>query len=238
MAPTTPDERRREAYRKALFPNQPSPFVRKFLKGIVNFLGLPGKFFKGPPRPGEASKLTEAPKIQSIQPVRLEIDLIKRQSNQFLPIPATYANQDNSPQPGTVAGIVLGVVAGVLLILWLLYTVFNAGGGPSGGASEVEVVRRPSASQRRSRRSETRSEVIEVRENRARTPPPRRHREQIIVEETRRQSMPPPMEREDDIVEVIEEHSPPPRRSRRGSGYRNVEPDEFAGGRRSMRHVR
>ena len=52
--------------------------------------------------------------------------------------------------------------------------------------------------------------------------------------------MPPPVEREDDIVEVIEEHSPPPRErrgSRRVSGYRNVDPNEFGGGRRPMRHV-
>lgn len=180
-------------------------------------------------------------------PINTSILLSKRQ-NQILAIPTTYAGLNEGPQPGAVAGIVIGSVAGFLLILWLLYTCF--GGGFGGGRTEVveeEIVRRHSRSPRR---SHSHSETIEIK-SRSRSPPPRRERERIIVEETRRVSRPPPEpepepEPIDDIVEVIEEHSvsddrPPPSRktSKRQSGYRTVDPAEFGGGGgRSMRRVR
>ncbi|KAI4145034.1 MAG: hypothetical protein LQ340_006451 [Diploschistes diacapsis] len=168
--------------------------------------------------------------------------LAKRQT--IADIPQLYSNVGNSPQPGVVAGIVLGSVGGTLIILWLIYTIMSVG-GPRPSADEVEIIQRRSRSPprraSRSRRAESRSEVIEVARHRT-PPPPRRREREIIVEETttRRQSAPPPEEFEDDIVEVIEEHSPPPqRRSRRASsGYRNVDPDEYGGGSRRMRPVR
>jgi hypothetical protein len=40
-------------------------------------------------------------------------------------IPTTYGNLNSGPPPGTVVGIVLGSVAGFLLLLWLFYTCFN-----------------------------------------------------------------------------------------------------------------
>ncbi|SLM39817.1 hypothetical protein LPUS_10440 [Lasallia pustulata] len=157
-------------------------------------------------------------------------------------IPATYANLNSGPPPGTVVGIVLGSVGGFLLLLWLIYTCFNMGGVRGGGSviTEEEVVRRRSHSPRRRSRSVT--EVSEVSRARsvAREPPPRREarRETIIVEETRR--APVAVEREDDIVEVIEDHSPP-RRSRRGSqrqsGYRTVDPGVYGGGSAPVRKV-
>lgn len=163
-------------------------------------------------------------------------------------IPATYSGLNAGPQPGTVVGIVLGTVGGILLILYLLYTCFNMG-GTSGATAvaaseiDVEVVRRDRERRRRSvAPASAPSEVIEV-SRRSRTPPPRRQ-ERIIIEETsrprERERSRIVEEREDDIVEVIEEHSPPPqRRSRRvSSGYRNVDPGEFAGGDRPMRKVR
>ena len=80
--------------------------------------------------------------------------------------------------------------------------------------------------------------------------------EHIIVEERvrrsgsrHRPSMPPPPRRvvssdsgsedddDDDEVVVIEEHTPP-RRQRRGSGYREVDPDRFAGGNASYVEMR
>lgn len=158
------------------------------------------------------------------------IILTKRQT-QIVAVPATYANQNTGPQPGTVVGIVLGVVLGICFILWVLYTVFNQGGDKT---PDVEIIERRSP--RRSRhsdrtaRSAAASEIIEVRRERARSTP-RRTVERVIVEERR---APPP---EDDIVEVIEEHSPV-RRPRRSSGYRNVDPNEFGGGRRDRRGVR
>ena len=182
--------------------------------------------------------------------------LVRRQA--IVAIPATYANQNNSPEPGVVAGIVLGSVGGLLLLMWLLYTCFNLGGGPAATAvvDDVEVVRRRSRSppaRRPSRRSRSVSETVEVRrqsqhQQRSRTPPQRgsRARETVtIIEESRRRSSPapppppPPVDDDEDIVEVIEEHSPPPRRNRRvSSGYRTVDPEEFGGGDRHRRSVR
>jgi hypothetical protein len=141
----------------------------------------------------------------------------------------TYYNL-SGPEPGTVVGIVLGSVAGFLLIVWLLSTLTqgNKAGATTAMAGEEEiVVRRPrrnshgNRSRRNShaqmreasrspRQSSGRSHII-VEERRA--PPPPRTRS-IIVEERRRVP-------NDDVVEVIEEHDE--YRERRGSrrgGYR------------------
>lgn len=178
--------------------------------------------------------------------------LFRRQQTIPKLIPETYAGLNKGPPPGTVVGIVLGSVAGFLLLLWLIYTCmnFNASRGVTTYEEET-VVRRRSRSPRSSRRSpprspsrhapsrsRSRSEVIEVSRHRS---PPRREtrRETVILEERTRRPSPPPVEREDDIVEVIEEHSPPRRssRSRRVSGYRTVDPEAFAGGDRPLRKV-
>lgn len=165
-----------------------------------------------------------------------EFTTILRRQQQVNPnvLPTTYAGLNEGPAPGTVAGIVLGSVAGFLLLLWLIYTCFNFDG--SFGIYREESVRRRSRSPRRSSRS--RSEVIEV--SRQRSPRREVRRETVVVEETTRRT---PPERDDDIVEVIEEHSP--RRERRGSDrrdsggfYRTVDPDSFAGGRAPPRKVR
>lgn len=174
------------------------------------------------------------PNRSSQLPAQLPSSLLRRQ--QVVAIPTTYSNTNPGSNPGQIAGIVLGSVAGFILILWLLYTVFGGGGGSGGAVVEERVIRRRSRSPRP--RSVSRSETIEVQSrHRSPAPPPRREvrRETIVVEETRR---PAPVEREDDIVEVIEEHSPPRRvRSQRNSGYRNVDPDEYGGGDRPMRKV-
>jgi hypothetical protein len=176
--------------------------------------------------------------------------ILKRQNSQGTAvIPSVY--KIDGPQPAAVAGIVLGSVAGFLLLIILIF--FLSGNTPSftiTGETE-EIVRRDdrSRSNRRSRRSD-RSERIEVGERNPRV-------RTTIVEETRRgdrrapsivsemivddrrSSRPPPIRRVDgdDIVEVIEEGSSigdmPPRRDsrrRRSSGYRSVDPNLFAGG--------
>ncbi|MCJ1301417.1 hypothetical protein MMC08_004217 [Hypocenomyce scalaris] len=178
---------------------------------------------------------------RSLQPISRTVNsLLRRQT--VVAIPATYANLNTGPAPGTVVGIVLGSVGGFLLLLWLIYTCFNRGGGGSRSVvTEEEVVRRRSRSpRRRSRSSAGVTEVSEVSRPRSAAPPPRRdsgRRETIIIEETRRA---PAVEREDDIVEVIEDHSPP-RRNRRGSqrqtGYRTVDPGVYGGGDRPIRKV-
>lgn len=134
----------------------------------------------------------------------------------------TYYNF-SGPAPGTVVGIVLGSVAGFLLLVWLLFSLTQMSGGNAAIAGEEEiVVRRPRRGSHsgRSRRS-TRTEVREYSRS------PRRSgggRSTVIVEERR-----PPRARSvlvedrrvpgDDVVEVIEERDD--YRSRRGGrGYR------------------
>lgn len=170
-------------------------------------------------------------------------------------IPLSYQGLNSSPAPGAVVGIVLGSVAGFLLVMWLLLTVANLGGRNTIAGEEEIVVRDRHPRSPRSRRSR-RSSRHEIREV-SRSPRPRQH---IVVEE-RRTSMPPPpppqprprsrsvlveervtTERRvdgDDVVEVIEEHSPPRRhRSRRESGgYRSVDPESYAGGDYPQRHI-
>jgi hypothetical protein len=175
--------------------------------------------------------------------------LLSKRQTQILAIPTIYQGLDAGPQPGTVVGIVLGSVAGFLLLLWLIYTCANLGGGFGGFSGfggwgretvvEEEVIRRRSRSRSHSRsrsrasRTET-AEVVSVHRS-----PSRRTRETIVVEERRTSRPAPPPE--DDIVEVIEEHSPvrrPSRReSKRTSGFRTVDPAEFGGGDRPMRKV-
>ncbi|KZF25157.1 hypothetical protein L228DRAFT_265631 [Xylona heveae TC161] len=153
-------------------------------------------------------------------------------------IPATYQNNNSGPSPGVVAGIVLGSVAGFLLIVWLLIMLFN-NRSTSITVTDIEEVR--------PRKSRRRPETIEIKQSRRQ--PRRVDRERVIVEERQPQPPPsqiiveeraphpppPPPPPQDDFVEVIEEHSdysPTPRRSRRHreSGFRPVDADLYAGG--------
>jgi len=200
--------------------------------------------------------------------------LLSKRQTQVLAIPTTYQGLNAGPPPGTVVGIVLGSVAGFLLLLWLIYTCVSMGRNRFSGAREVnttvieeEVIHRRERSPRRSvrsarsarsahsvSRSRSRSETIEVAS--VHRSPIRRpsRRERVVVESVRRTTRPAPPPPEDDIVEVIEEHSPvddivevieehsPVRRpsrkeSRRTSGFRTVDPAEYAGGDRPMRKV-
>jgi hypothetical protein len=181
--------------------------------------------------------------------------IARRQNSGTAVIPSVY--KLDGPQPAAVAGIVLGSVAGFILIILLLF--FLSGNTPSwtitGENQEIAVVRREdggpsSRGHRRSRGS--RSERVEVRERspRVRTAiveettrresrrPPSIVSERIVMDSRRGSRGPPPIRRVDgdDIVEVIEEGSSigdaPPRRDRRrrSSGYRSVDPHRFAGG--------
>ncbi|KNG46369.1 hypothetical protein DDE82_001093 [Stemphylium lycopersici] len=136
----------------------------------------------------------------------------------------------SGPEPGTVVGIVLGSVAGFLLICWLLQSLVNTSrnrGTMTAMAGEEEiVVRRPRRNSQGGRSSRRRSEVREI--SRSPRTSAGRSRSQIIVEE-RRQPRPRSIIVEDrhrvpgdDVVEVIEEHEDYHERrgSRRGPGYR------------------
>lgn len=166
--------------------------------------------------------------------------LLHRRQQNMVAIPTIYAGLNSGPAPGAVVGIVLGSVAGFLIIVWLLVSSMSNGGGNVVAGEEEIVVRRRSRSRSpRSRRSRRSTRVTEVREI-SRSPHPRSRR-QSSVPRTPPRIVEERMERErvvdrrmdgrvdgDDIVEVFEEHSdisaPPPRRKsshrRGGSGYR------------------
>lgn len=169
--------------------------------------------------------------------------LISRQTISSDPaiIPTTYGQQNNSPSPGTVVGIVLGSVGGLLLLLWLLYTccTFARPKARSTYTEDVTIredVRRRSHNSHRSPRPHSRrvstTEKVEVRRQRSQSPAPVRVVREEVRQETRRP--PPPVERViveerrevrrnrqerssstsnggSDEVVVIEEHDPPRR---------------------------
>lgn len=186
--------------------------------------------------------------------------LAPRQQRTTLVIPAHYGGLESSLHPGIIVGIVVGSVAAFLLLIFLFYSCL--GFGPAViPASELSV--RPK--HRRSRRhhhhhSRSRSrrrsggprvratETVEVR-----THERERQRtsggaggEPVIVEPP---PPPPPRappsdeeESEDEVV-VIEEEERPRHKTRRGerrreSGYRDIHPEQFAGGDEPFRHVR
>ncbi|KAK3307019.1 uncharacterized protein B0T15DRAFT_492525 [Chaetomium strumarium] len=197
-------------------------------------------------------------------------------------IPAFYGSLNTGPQPGAVAGIVLGSVAGFILLLWLLYVCINGGVGRRGVSSTSDtattftegtasVVTRKSRRHRHRERSRERrrQETVEIRRRhstsrvraaggggavvveevvRGVSPPPGARVERVVSTEERRRSVSrvrrvPSSEggTEDEVV-VIEEHSPPRARyrsrERRSSGFREVDPDRFAGGDATFVEVR
>lgn len=153
-------------------------------------------------------------------------------------IPSTYGRLHSSPAPGTVAGIVLGSVGGVVLILYLTFLALNPGGLARGSSSVIdeEVVVRSRPGSRRH------SDMIEVVEGRDRRHDSYRRRlsprDQITVEESMTGSQTTDSRR-NDFIEVMEEESsglssvsrPPRMRSRsRRSGVRSVNPHDHGGG--------
>jgi hypothetical protein len=191
-------------------------------------------------------------------------------------IPAHYGSLHSGPDPGTVAGITLGSVAGFILLLWLLYTCINLGNPSSGSNDTSTVVTEGTASvytrrrRNRSSRGVGKRETVEVRrgpivveEEMSSVGGGVSEVDRVIIEERRRSvsrpryAHPPPPRRvapssdsgdEEDEVVVIEEHSPPPRArrqrsrvrsvERRSSGFREVDPERFAGGDASFVDVR
>ena len=155
---------------------------------------------------------------------------LRRRQQPLVIIPTTYSNLDGGPTSGTVVGIVLGSVFGFLLLLWLIYTCVNMGGGGAVYEEDMVVQDRRSRSSRNSRSTPPRP--------RSRSPirTESRVEERVIVEERRATHSP-----DDEIVEVIEEDEPPrrerPSRNRPHSGYRSVDPERYAGGNLPMEEV-
>ncbi|PNS17523.1 hypothetical protein CAC42_8066 [Sphaceloma murrayae] len=162
------------------------------------------------------------PSPVSPSPRQLQVhEYLKRQG--IIAIPTLYQNQNDSPQPGAVVGIVLGSVAGFLLLIWLFSFITNQRSAPL--VSEEEVVVRRRSRSPRSRRTSRRSEMTSrspraeriVRQERIVRDTSRAPRSAYVVEETRDVG--------GNMVEVVEEGSsivtaPVPRRkSRRGDRY-------------------
>lgn len=107
-------------------------------------------------RAAHSSEPKTFPDLISPTPQQLQVhELAKRQGT--IAIPSLYQNQNSSPAPGAVVGIVLGSVAAFLLVIWLFSTL--TGGNttaPLVTEEEVVVARRRSRSprSRRSRPSE------------------------------------------------------------------------------------
>ncbi|KAJ5544428.1 hypothetical protein N7513_006992 [Penicillium frequentans] len=187
----------------------------------------------------DTTMLEPAPSINDKTHQILSSHLQKRYTT--VSIPSTYGGLDSGPPPGTVAGIVLGSVGGVVLILYLTFLSLNPGGLARGVSSSVdeEVV----VSSRRGpslRRHGDTIEVVEERDRRdsyRRRPSPRdRDDGRIIVEESVTGTATSDGR---DVVEVFEEESSavssvstrPPRRARsHRSGVRTIDPLDYGGG--------
>ncbi|KAJ5162682.1 uncharacterized protein N7500_004512 [Penicillium coprophilum] len=192
---------------------------------------------------------------RDLDPNLLHTDTSLQKRYTTISIPSTYGRIDTSPAAGTVVGIVLGSVAGFVLLMYVLFLAVNPGGIARGGVAaptsssismsmsmsmddeeivEVRSRRGSSAGGRRHR------DVIEVTEEREtfrdsyRRRPSSRH-DRVVVEESLATSTTGEMD--EDIIEVEEEESSvpsdisprPPRRSRRG-GVRHVDPLAYGGG--------
>jgi len=156
-------------------------------------------------------------------------------------IPTAVQGLDSGPAPGTVVGITLGSVAGFILLVWLFSALNNnRNSGTTVTEEEVVVRRSRSPRSRRSRRSEMasrspRRERIVRQERIVRDTSRSAPRRDFVVNEERSERR----VEGDDIVEVIEEESSvaPRRKSKRGSGYRSVDPGSYAGGDYPLRSI-
>ncbi|KAJ5291969.1 hypothetical protein N7478_001220 [Penicillium angulare] len=152
-------------------------------------------------------------------------------------IPSTYGRLNSSPPPGTVAGIVLGSVGGVVLILYLTFLALNPGGLARGGSSSIDEEVVVTEGRRYPRRRDDAIEVVEERDRRGgyRRRPDPRDDDNIIVEESMTGTATSDGR---DYIQVEEEESSaissvstrPARRARsHRSGARTINPLDYGG---------
>ncbi len=220
--------------------SSPTPLASVFALIIRGSISLSTRGLSGFPNAAAAAADRTTPRSQLVEPIFLHPrgdTLAKRQQNVILAIPTTYAGLNSGPAPGALVGIVLGSIAGFILILYIILSAFRFGAfGNRQTVVEEEVVRHHHHQTRRSRsRSRAMTEASHHSPRRERVT--RQREETVVVEE----HVEPSLSAEDDIVEVIEEHSPerrpPKRESTRRSGYRTVDPAELGGGNRPIRKV-
>ena len=194
----------------------------------------PQKMQQGPSppatRPRSLERKWEQPLSDFLPSSDMGSHLVRRQQNPVVIIPTFYSDMDDSPAPGTVVGAVLGSVVGFLLILWLINSCLNRGGGAA--VEEDDYVGQERRASRSSRHSHSHSHSHSRSSPPVPRSPPRTEthiEERVIIEDTRRTTRSP----DDDFVEVIEEEVPRRSRGSRSrplSGYRSVDPERFAGG--------
>jgi hypothetical protein len=94
---------------------------------------------------------------------------IQKRQTGILAIPTTYLGLNSGPAPGILVAIVLGTVAGFLLICYLIYVIATFGGGIFNRRTTVveEVVERRSSPSSRRRRSSRYEEDVIIRERRS-----------------------------------------------------------------------
>jgi hypothetical protein len=178
-------------------------------------------------------------------PHLLDTPLEKRYTT--ISIPSTYGRLNSSPQAGTVVGIVLGSVAGFVLLMYVLFLAVNPGAlkrGPAPTSSTVTMSMDDERSVRSRRRPRPHNEVEVIEERDTfrdsyRRRPTSRH-DHIVVEESLATSA--TGDADGDLIEVYEESSSaasdvmsqlPRRRSRERrrphDGVRHVDPLAYGG---------
>lgn len=85
-----------------------------------------------------------------------KLPAVKREQ-QILVIPTTYANLNNSPKPGAVAGITLGAVLGFLLALTIMILIFRSLYGGDSEVVEEEIITKRSRRSHAKKQSSTAS---------------------------------------------------------------------------------
>ncbi|KAI1806151.1 hypothetical protein F4811DRAFT_551107 [Daldinia bambusicola] len=156
--------------------------------------------------------------------------LLPRLATDVSTVPEGYGRTPSGPDPGAVAGIVLGSVAGFLLLLWIIYWCVNlgtatpviveeasaSGVGPGGSSSVVSYRSRP-----RVHRHHRRSHHSRVSQPYASPPMTQQQRRKETIEITRRDrvvrrsaSSSPARAPDVDQIVVLEEHDRSRTRSR------------------------
>ncbi|KAI6091339.1 hypothetical protein F4821DRAFT_200065 [Hypoxylon rubiginosum] len=175
---------------------------------------IPSRVFARDALPDPSSQLvpstaTTTTLTQKLRDLATRTHLLPRLATDVSTVPEGYGRSPSGPDPGAVVGIVLGSIAGFIVLLWIIYWCVNLGNGPSttlveegsvsgvGSSSVVSFRSRPRAhrnSHRHSRSSRGYSspsrqrrtkETIEItrRERSAGPPVPPLHPEQIVVME-------------------------------------------------------
>ncbi|KAI2624251.1 hypothetical protein GGR54DRAFT_595743 [Hypoxylon sp. NC1633] len=134
--------------------------------------------------------------------------LLPRLATDVSTVPEGYGRAPNGPDAGTVVGIVLGSIAGFIVLLWLIYWCVNLGSPPTAAAvGDVEdgsAVGGPSSSSVMSFRPPRAHRSSRRHSHRSHSGP---HRTKETIEITRRdRSAAPPQPGPEQIV-VMEEHS-------------------------------